>query len=239
MIKQEGAEMNSGSSPRQLPSSKLPNQLEMLRRLVNLQYPNERVHGETPILQEMQDEFTLKARNMTKNFWPELWEEEWRALENLRIVRHLLRLFWCERDERKRDWYIHRCRFFYRQLQIEREFRQQREEAWQKVIDGNEKSDRENGRIAVSWVYAQMDRALDNPPDGNPFENALYSLQERALWASRAPRCCKRKDKGCPRPYFFASKKSRKFCSTECAQANAQQIKRESWHSHKKEWRTQ
>ena len=231
--------MNSGFSGKGSPSSRLPNALEMVRRLANLRYSDEQVRGEGQyITNELQDAVVLEAQKATKNFWPELWESE-NALENLRIVRNLLHRFWCERDERKRDWYIHRCRFFYRQFMIEREFRDEREKAWQKLVEADEKSDREHGRNSLFWVYAQMDRALDKPAPENPFENALYSLQERARKPSRAPRCCQRKDKGCIHPYFFANKKSRKFCSTECAQLSAQESKRESWHRHKDEWRKQ
>jgi hypothetical protein len=235
--------MNSGSSRKQSASSKLPNSLEMLRRVANFRYYDEEIRSEAKTEQEhairikLQAEKILVARNATIKFLPELWDgDDDRALQTLRIVRNLLQRFWCEKDERRRDWYIHRCRFFYRQLTIQGEFREDRDESWRKLIEAKGQTDREYAQASIFTVYAKMDRALDIPPEENPFESALYALQERARKPSRAPRCCHRN--GCSHPYFFANKKSRKFCSPECARLKTLESKRDSWDRHKDEWRT-
>jgi hypothetical protein len=101
-----------------------------------------------------------------------------------------------------------------------------------------QKQNREMAFATLLRMYSNMDKAIwyYKPPE-NLFWKALSQLRERARWPSRAPRCCARKDKGCPHPYFFASKESRKFCSRKCAELNAQESDRASWHRHKAEWR--
>lgn len=65
----------------------------MLRRIVNLRYPDQLLKdgGDTP---ELQEELIRQTRSATKSFWPELWEEDLRATEILRVMRDLLQRFW-------------------------------------------------------------------------------------------------------------------------------------------------
>jgi hypothetical protein len=207
--------------------------MKMLRRIVNLRYPDELLKdgGDTP---KMQEELILQARSATKDFWPELWEEDWRALEVLRIMRDLLVRFWEADDKRTRDWHIHRAREYYQSLMIQREpaLRLQRE-----AVNGA--ATKEGAIAALTRLNVEIDRRLNEPPAENKFENALFALQERANKPSRAPRVCN--NPGTHHPgggkYFFASRSSRKYCSVECAQEGARAIKRESWDLHKDEWR--
>jgi len=220
--------MKYESSVKRLSSSRLPNSLKMLCGIANLRYPDELVQGEDQyITKELQAEFTQRARKLTKNFWPELWEDETRALSVLRHMRNLLRAFWDARNEHARDWHIHRAREYYQRFIIQRQVRDQLDEA-------KNKPTKEEALDALSWVLIDIDRRLNEPPEANPFERALFSLQRRAYHKSLAPHLCEMK---CIHPYFLKTKEFRKYCSPECYHESKKRSGRESWQKHKDEWR--
>jgi hypothetical protein len=219
-------EVNSARSVKRSPSSRLPNGLKMLCGIANLRYPDELVRGDDQfITQELQTEFTLRARNLTKNFWPELWEEDERALWVLREMRNLLRGFWeakgnTEKEqEHARDWYIHRAREYYQRLMIQRQIRDQ-------LDDAKSKPTKEEALNALSWLQIDIERRLNQPPAKNLFEDALFALQQRAYQRSLAPRCCAMK---CGHPYFLKSKGPQKFCSPECFHESKKRSERKWW----------
>jgi hypothetical protein len=254
--------MNCEPALKRSPSSTLPNALKMLQRIANLRYPDERLANPNERLKEdaerwdsfdtlqMQKQLVGEAKTATKDFWPELWEEEWRALDVLRVMRDLLRQFWEAKDKHSRDWYIHRAREYYQRLMIQRtpEFRQQLQEACNKPS-------KDEVIAALSRRYIEIDRRLDKPPARNRFEEALFQLQERAGHPSLAPRVCdnvapalppgvrddklpdQENEEKCPHPYFLRTKKHRRFCSAECSYCGEKKSKNKSWHTHKNEWR--
>jgi hypothetical protein len=59
---------------------------------------------------------------------------------------------------------------------------------------------------ALSWVNIEIDRRLNEPPEANSFERALFSLQRRAYHKSFAPHLCEMK---CIHPYFLMTKEFR------------------------------
>jgi hypothetical protein len=245
-------------------SSILPNSLEMLKRIANFRFPDqvraekltadewvekrykelearERREPSIPNLdgcipQTAQHKFTIEARNATKNFWPELWEDEGQALEVLRQMRILLRAFWKAADKRSRGWYIHQARAYHRRFMIQRERKAELQQVQNELLTADGKDQRERAFASLSWLYAEFDQMLFAAPAENPIERALFKLQERAEKPSMAPRVCNNPE--CPRPYFFANKKSRRYCSPECAHEGAKASKRDSWDRHKEEWRT-
>src|SRR5262249_21583217 len=73
--------------------------------------------------------------------------------------------------------------------------------------------------IIAALTRLNVDIERKEPPIKKKFENALFALQERANKPSRAPPVCKNPRNHHPGgKYFFASKRSRKYCSVECAQ---------------------
>jgi hypothetical protein len=73
--------------------------------------------------------------------------------------------------------------------------------------------------------------AAIGPPDPTPFQQALMHLLKCAATMT----CCSNKE--CPAPYFFARRKSQKFCSDICALPAQREHKRRWWSRHGEKWR--
>jgi len=211
----------------------------MLIYIVNLRTPHER-RAAGGIPEEEQSDFLRRLRNRTEKYWPELWKPvnegettdktNDRAFATVIRMRGYLRSFWKEPDEHARDWYIHRAREFYQRHFVLRDptLRYRRE-----VVD--QASTAEEARDAMSWVNIEIERVLDEPPQHNLVEDALFELQQRALIPSKRPLYCQNAD--CERPYFLSEKKGTKFCSPDCSQAGIRASKRKSWGANKNNWR--
>lgn len=50
---------------------------------------------------------------------------------------------------------------------------------------------------------------------------------------------CKCLNRGCPSPFFFATRQAQKFCSEPCAAPAQREAKRNWWKEHGKKWRSQ
>jgi hypothetical protein len=61
-----------------------------------------------------------------------------------------------------------------------------------------------------------------------PFEAAMFHLQTQLT--DKLRRC---PNPTCPAPYFFATKKGQKFCSTVCAEPAQREAKRKWWNEHR------
>ena len=68
-------------------------------------------------------------------------------------------------------------------------------------------------------------------PAPSPWDQALMYL----LKAADRARYCGNPD--CPAPYFFAKRRSQKYCADACAKPAQQEFKRRWWAEHGKEWR--
>jgi hypothetical protein len=73
--------------------------------------------------------------------------------------------------------------------------------------------------------------AAIGPPVPTPFQQALVHLFKCAATMT----CCSNKE--CPAPYFFARRKSQKFCSDICALPAQREQKRRWWSHHGEKWR--
>jgi hypothetical protein len=70
-------------------------------------------------------------------------------------------------------------------------------------------------------------------PPPTPFEEALqYLLNE----ASRETYC---QNPDCLAPYYFAKRRSQRYCSDACAKPAQREFKRQWWAEHGEEWRAQ
>jgi hypothetical protein len=164
-------------------------------------------------------QFIKQLQEATQRYWPNLWKNEEQACQVLKRIRALLRRFWLAPDQYARDWYIHRARHAVQRFRVQQGFPQ-------KLETTNE----------VLHLNARIEDLLDNLPVHNPFEEALYELQRRALIPSKRPLFCP--NTNCKKRYFFSERKGTKYCSPECFQADSgRPSKRASWHTHKNEWR--
>jgi hypothetical protein len=204
-------------------------QARILTYIANLDFPSglglPRFEG-----QEV-DEFLKRVREKTERLWPEIWQEANAIppLVPLRRMQKYLRRFWRARDERERDWHIHRAREFTQRHRVLREtaFLSER---WRKVQTAQELKDIAND------IHVKTEDLLDDVPEPTHMEHALFELQRRAGIPSKRPLYCP--DCIQKRPYFLSEKKGTKYCSPECAQAAILVSKSKSWSSHKTEWRS-
>jgi hypothetical protein len=204
----------------------------LMTHIANLRTPNE--WPERKLIDVYRD-----LRRWTEKYWPGLWkavkenetdeETKSRALNVVVRMREYLRLFWREPDPRARDWYIHRAREYYQRhfvLPQSNDIRETFEKA----------STAEDARKWAGWLNIEIERLLDQPPQRNGIEDALFELQERARYSSKSPLYCK--NPNCEKPFFLSEKKGTKFCSPKCSQAGIMASKRKSWSLNKTKWRS-
>jgi hypothetical protein len=89
------------------------------------------------------------------------------------------------------------------------------------------------------YELVRVDFALVNPevtgrqlPPPTPFEQCLLHLGK---CADRARYCA---NPSCVAPYFFARRRSQRYCSDACAVPAQQEYKRRWWDEHGNEWRS-
>jgi hypothetical protein len=179
-----------------------------------------------------QKAFLKDLKWRTEKIWPELWvpEPDQEPPESIvRRMRDYLRRFWIAKDERERDWHIHRAREYYQRRRVLRETRLERNRI-------HAEQDKKEWSDLTTVLEARINDILDEPPPQTLFEDALFELQLRAQIASKrslyCPDCTQHK------PYFLSERKGTKYCSPECAQAALLASKRKSWNANKKHWRT-
>jgi hypothetical protein len=169
-------------------------------------------------------EFTARLREETEKHWPELWQPienqntagETRAWEILLKMRTYLRKFWRADNDRERDWYIHRAREYH---------------YGRRILPDLLKLDEAIRHTAAEGL-------LDEPPERNPIEKALYELQKRAVKPKYAPRVCPNE---CEQRYFLSNEKGQKYCpdcrrSESLSRQRNRASKRNSYHQHKGKW---
>jgi hypothetical protein len=207
-----------------------------------------------------------KAKDATKEIWPELWqplkegeaahETERRALAVLYEMRDLLRAFWSAKEKRARDWYIHRAREYYQRhfiLPKTSTARRDLEDAYEEVKKASSEDHEQPPRalnqlpqlpqalaklsFAVYSLNREIEQLLNEPPAKNLFEDALFKLQQHAdEHPSRAPHKCE--NRHCARrPYFLKSKTKRRYCSVECKHEAKRKRDLKLWHEKKHEYR--
>jgi hypothetical protein len=82
--------------------------------------------------------------------------------------------------------------------------------------------------FSKGWVEQRIPSSLPPP---SPFEQAIQLLID----AADLVRYCGNPD--CFNPYFFASRRSQKYCQDACAKPAQREFKRQWWAEHGEEWR--
>jgi hypothetical protein len=123
-------------------------------------------------------------------------------------LRDMLRRAWDTTDEREREWLCFRMRDSYAAMVRHQSMSIEEIREEEAAIDD-----------VGSPHYAA--------PPLTPLEAALFHFQHQA---KRARRC---QNPECPASYFFASKKSQKFCDTPCTLPARRESKRIWWQNNR------
>jgi hypothetical protein len=152
-------------------------------------------------------------------------------------VATLLRDGWSTSDPRHREWCFIRTRLAYH-VEMERlndavrELMAGRSEV-REVRDGVVQPRRSippiilDSRQDMHFAFLTGLLLLPEVPL-TPFEAAMFHLQTKLV---DKPRRCP--NATCPAPYFFATKKGQKFCSTVCAEPAQRESKRKWWNENR------
>jgi hypothetical protein len=172
---------------------------------------------------------------------PQEWRDRQKFVMNLvsliATIAVLLREGWSASDPRRREWCFIRTRWAYH-VEMERlndiiqELTMGRSEV-REVRDGVAQPKRSTPPIIVdsreNMHFAFLTGLLLLPQVPlTPFEAAMFYLQTKLIDKLRLcpnPRC--------PAPYFFATKKGQKFCSTVCAEPAQRESKRKWWNENR------
>lgn len=131
------------------------------------------------------------------------YDRQREAALGFRFLSFLLRRGWDAPTQREREWYFHEAESFGRYL----------------TAKDAEKSE---------WGDSQLTYRFVTPPARPSSLEAVFHY----LWrnAKHALRCA---NSECPTPYFFATKKSQKFCSPECAEPARRASKLRWWNDNR------
>jgi hypothetical protein len=136
----------------------------------------------------------------------------WRILAK---IQRLLCLAWDSHGLREREWYIFQARQEHYFSTVYYPLRDARVSA---AVSAGADADQEFVRTT-----AEEDGVRISPPALTPFEQVIYHFQRIA---ERASRCG---NPECPAPYFFATKKGQKYCSSKCSGPAQREQKRDWW----------
>jgi hypothetical protein len=149
----------------------------------------------------------------------------------------LLRDGWSASDPRHREWCFIRTRLAYH-VEMERLSDAVRELTMghsevREVIDGVVQPRRSTPPITIDsrdgMQFAFLTGLLLLPEVPlTAFEAAMFYLQTKLI--DKLRRC---PNATCPAPYFFATKKGQKFCSTVCAEPAQRESKRKWWNENR------
>jgi hypothetical protein len=151
-----------------------------------------------------------------------------------------LRLAWDAPDLRQREWHIFKAReCFHSAIGWEPLNRQRFRNAFDKAAEIAKSMPDEAGESAQQKIAEAAQAEFDNPmpdeewtayisaPALTPFERAMYHFQQIGDLARHCP------NPECPAPYFFATKRSQKYCSTSCSGWAQREQKRNWWSEHR------
>jgi hypothetical protein len=166
---------------------------------------------------------------------PDDWLEQF-----VPVVSATIRRIWKETDVRQRDWYFYRLRDKYQRLIVKAEnpylFDPFDRNAANRLLElerishlrGDDAAQR--ARFLETWSGADL---ADYVPPICPFEAAIFWLQTQQklmrfcpnplCWGSHDPRRVP------PGPWFFRTRKSEKYCSSECGNPARREAKRLWW----------
>jgi hypothetical protein len=126
----------------------------------------------------------------------------------------LLREGWSRPTQREREWYFREAEVFGRFLTA-------------KDADKAQWYDSHGSSESPDHVFGVMYNFVKPPAQASPLEAVFHYLWRNA---KHALRCA---NPECPAPYFFATKKSQKYCSPECAQPARRASKLRWWNDNR------
>jgi hypothetical protein len=139
------------------------------------------------------------------NRYPDVFPDQSRdSIKFARVFGMFLRKAWRASAGRERDWYL-----------ADAESISHREREW---LTG----ETEQGRHRIA-----LDRFKEPPPHPTPLEAALAYFRRSADRALYCP------NPDCPAPYFFATRKGQKYCSSVCALPSQREAKRRWWNENR------
>ena len=140
-------------------------------------------------------------------------------------VQRPLRMAWETGDPRERDWLIFLARQGYYRVSVlmplENALNSAQQEKLAQGLSMNEII------TAVEPDSKRLGYAREKAPPWTPLEQVLYYFQRHA---ERARRCS---NPECPAPYFFATKKGQKYCSSKCSAPAQRDQKRRWWRENR------
>lgn len=188
----------------------------------------------------------LKSRaELLVKHYPEIFEElQPLAGENIFNsivgIRNHLRAVWDAPTDRDREWYCFRLRQLYAQhlaasrtLPVAEALKRLREAKLAQIQDQESfyaigRGARHAGEMLSREIQFWGIR-VEPPPQPTHFERLVYTLQR----LGRRARHCENSD--CQWPYFFASRRTQRYCSNACAVPAQREAKRRWWDSNREE----
>jgi len=138
---------------------------------------------------------------------------EWLMVDG---VQRYLRPAWNTTDPREREWLIFQARQDYFRVRV----------AIPCAIVRCETEGIDPAEHAAVFGN-RVDAELMKTPPLTTLERALYYFQRHS---GRARRCA---NPECPAPYFFASKKGQKYCTSKCSAPSQREQKRRWWRENR------
>jgi hypothetical protein len=140
------------------------------------------------------------------------------AATTARLRRQLQRA-WVAPDLRQREWFLHELESHYHKLRGVRELRKNiADPVWEQAVLG------EDLRPDSPIFELQL---MEPPAEPSALEAIVLYFKRNAERARYCPNA------DCPAPYFFATNKNQKFCSTECAKPAQRDNKLRWWNENR------
>ncbi|MCI0723405.1 MAG: hypothetical protein L0338_31245 [Acidobacteria bacterium] len=162
------------------------------------------------------------------------------VLKSVVGVRNHLQAVWDAPTDRDREWYCFRLRQLYAQhltasknQTLIEALKSLREVNLERIQDKAAFYALEQGVGRAAETFWRQVRFwgihVEAPPQPTHFDRLIHTLQR----LGRRTRHCE--NPNCPRPYFFASRSSQRFCSNACAVPAQREAKRRWWDSNRTE----
>ncbi|MCI0721078.1 MAG: hypothetical protein L0338_19225 [Acidobacteria bacterium] len=153
-------------------------------------------------------------------------------------IRDHLRALWNAPTDREREWYCFRLRQLYAQHLAATKTQgvvaalKKMRNASLAQLEAHQRAFHREFELAATTIFREIrfwGIHVDAAPPPNHFDRLIYTLQRLGPLA----RHCE--NVNCPRPYFFASRSSQRFCSNACAVPAQREAKLRWWGRHRDE----
>jgi hypothetical protein len=136
------------------------------------------------------------------------------------VLSKLLRRAWDAPDLRRREWFVHHVEAVYHKLYEWTELEKAvGDPAMVREILGDD-------YLRPGGTLFNL-RMAEPPGEVSPIEAAMFYFKRNAGKTRHCP------NSNCVAPYFFATKKGQKYCSSECALPARRESKLRWWHDNK------